>query len=421
MRRRLRVLALVVGALVAFASGLVQVEAYPRWGDPPYPDPGFFCPNGSPMDHMRLYLNDPNVSVNPEQNTFWGWHQNPGWDAWYGRWYGDFRGRYDDDSGWTYLMTVPYGQIGHWNFGSFGWHVHGHVTQYVAYYNTTFGGQCGWGAYGNGSPPPYMADVIGYPVVDIYVDAVPPFTPQPRVVAVSSSSVTFGWDPVADQGDGGGQGFWTAGLKSYTSSATVDGGAPQQGATTSAPRTITVGGLGPGDTACASVFATDQVGNSSPPGAACAKPLSPPPVPTFTLPASPIGANPAAAGLTGFESWFWLQPPPAPVTVSESANGYTYQVTAIPSATTWAFGDGGSVTLDGAAGYGLPYPQRSTVAWTYQAQSSGYTVSAIETYAVSWTAVVSGVTYGPYPLGTVAGPTSLLRYPVQQAQPELIG
>src|SRR5207302_10301721 len=186
--------------------------AYPRWGDPPYPDPPAFCPNGSPMDHASVKTSDPSVAGNPEQDTFWGWHANPGWDDWYGYWYGDFRGAYDDSSGWKHLMKVPYGQKGHWNFDVAGWHVHGHVAQYIAYYNTTFGGQCGLGTYGKLNPPPYMADVIGWPVTDIYVDAVPPYPPQPAVTAVTPSSVTFSWNPVADRGDGGGAGFWTAGM-----------------------------------------------------------------------------------------------------------------------------------------------------------------------------------------------------------------
>ena len=416
-----RVVAVVLGAITAISVTTIRADAYPRWGDPPYPDPPSFCPNGSPMDHVRLYLNDPSVAVNPEQNTFWGWHQDPGWDAWYGHWYGDFRGTYDDNSGWVYLMTVPYGQVGHWNFGSFGWQVHGHVTQYIAYYNTTFGGQCGMGAYGSSDPPPYMADVIGYPVVDIYVDAVPPYTPQPVVTAVSSTSVSFSWNPVADRGDGGGQGFWTAGMKSYTSWVTVNGGAQQQLSTTSSPRTITVSGLAAGDAACAFAYATDQVGNSSPAGSVCARPLTAPPLPQFSLPSSPIAANPSANGLAGFQSWFWLTSPPAPVTVSETASGYTYQVTATPASTAWTFGDGGVETIAGAAGYGQPYPQPSSVAWTYQAESPSYRVTATETYAVTWTATAAGVTYGPYPLGTVAGPQSTLPYPVEQAEPELIG
>ena len=36
----------------------------------------------------------------------------------------------------------------HWNFADNGWAVHGHAKQYIAYYNWTFGGQCGLGRYG---------------------------------------------------------------------------------------------------------------------------------------------------------------------------------------------------------------------------------------------------------------------------------
>jgi hypothetical protein len=420
--RPLRALALALAAAAALASSLVQVEAYPRWGDPPYPDPPYFCPNQSPMDHGRLITNDPMIATDPEWNTFWGTHPNPGWDNWYGHFYGDFRGVYDDDSGWQFLINVTYPNKGHWDLSRKGWAAHGHISQYIAYWNPTFGGQCGWGVYGStAGPPPYMADVYGYPVMDIYVDAVAPYTPQPAVTAVSVNSVSFSWNPVADRGDGGGRGFFMAGLKSYTSFVTVNGGPAQQLATTSSPRTITVSGLSATDTACVAVRATDAVGNSSQNGVACAKALSAPPVPAFSLPAQTIGANPSAAGLAGFESWFWLQPPPAAQTVTESANGYTYQVTATPATTSWTFGDGGATALGGSAGYGQQYPQHSSVAWTYQAQSPGYQVTAIETYAVTWKAIVGGVTYGPYPLGTVTGPMATISYPAQQAEPELVG
>ena len=420
--RLLRLLAVALAAAAALGAHLVQVEAYPRWGDPPYADPAYFCPNQSPMDHERITTNDPLIASDPEWDTFWGTHPNPGWDNWYGRFYGDFRGTYDDDSGWQFLVYVTYPNKAHWDLTRKGWAVHGHVTRYIAYWNPTFGGQCGWGTYGStAGPPPYMADVFGYPVADLYVDAVAPYTPQPAVTAVSPSSVSFSWNPVADRGDGGGQGFFMAGLRSYTSFAAVNGGPQQQLATTSTPRTITVSGLQASDTACVGVWATDAVGNSSQLGVACAKPLAAPPLPSFALPPPAIKANPAPSGLAGFESWFWLQPPPGTLSTTESANGYTYEVTATPATTAWTFGDGGSAALSGAAGYGQPYPQRSSVAWTYQAQSAGDQVTATETYTVTWTAVVAGVTYGPYPLGSVTGPPSVLAYPVEQAEPELVG
>lgn len=272
--------------------------------------------------------------------------------------------------------------------------------------------------------PPYMADVIGYPVVDIYEDAVPPWPPQPRVTAVTASSVSFTWDPVADRGDGGGRGYWAAGMAQspagYTAWATVNGGAPTQQGKTLAPRTITLSGLQPGDRACVSVYATDAVGNSGTTQTACGSPLAPPPMPSFDFPPTAVRANPEPSGLAGFESWFWLDPRPTAVSAHESANGYDYTITATPESTAWDFGDGGAQQLADPAGYGIAYPQPSTVSWTYQAQSPDYSVDAVETYAVTWTAAAGGVTYGPYPMGTVQGPPSSLDYPVRQAEPELL-
>ena len=269
-----------------------------------------------------------------------------------------------------------------------------------------------------------MADVIGYPVVDIYVDAVPPWPPQPRVTAVTTSSVSFAWDAVADRGDGAGRGYWAAGMAQspagYTSWATVNGGAPQQQGKTLSPRPITITGLKAGDRACVFVYATDAVGNSGTTQTICGSPVPPPPAATFTFAPTSIKANPAPRGLTGFESWFWLDPQPQTLTSSETANGYQYQITATPQSTDWTFGDGGQTRLGDPAGFGLAYPQRSTVTWTYEAQSAGYTVAAVETYAVTWTAQAGGASYGPYPEGTITGPAALLPYPVQQAEPELL-
>lgn len=420
-RAALRFAAGLAAAALALAAGTASVRAYPTWGAPPYPDAPYFCPNQSPMDYTTVVTNDPTVAGNPEQNTFWGWHPDPGYDDWYGHWYGDFRGTFDDDSGWVHLFRIPYGQQGYWNFSSFGWGVHGHVTQWIAYYNPTFGGQCGYGAYGAPAAPPYMADVIGWPVVDIYVDAVPPYPAQPRLTAVTTTSVSFTWDPVADRGDGGGQGYFAVGMGSYTSWLTVNGGAPQQRATTTSPRTLTASGLTSADQVCMHVVAADLLGNAAPEGVRCATPIPPPPMPAIAPPPGTVHANPAAPGLVGFPSWFWLDPQPQPDTVTESSGGYTYQVTAAPVATTWTFGDGGQLTLDGAAGYGYAYPAQSSVAWTYEAQSAGYAVSAVETYDVTWTVESGGTTYGPYPLGSLAGPPATLAYPVQQAQPELTG
>jgi hypothetical protein len=47
-------------------------------------------------------------------------------------------------------------------------------------------------------------------------------------------------------------------------------------------------------------------------------------------------------------------------------------------------------------------------------------VQAAIRYDVSWSAIVGGRAFGPYPLGSMDLPAHALIYPVEQAQPELV-
>jgi len=76
--------------------------------------------------------NDPLVASNPERYTFYGFHRNPGYDDWYGFFYGDFRGRPGDASGWVKLLHEDYPDHYQWNFADSGWAVHGHAKQYTS-------------------------------------------------------------------------------------------------------------------------------------------------------------------------------------------------------------------------------------------------------------------------------------------------
>jgi hypothetical protein len=365
---------------------------------------------------------DPDVATNPEANTFYGFHPNPGYDDWYGFFYGDFRGSPGDSSGWVKLLHEDYPHHYHWNFADNGWAVHGHAKEYIAYYNWTFGGQCGIGAYGSISPPPYMADQYGYPVVDIYVDSKPPFAPRPYLTDITATSMAFTWDPVADQGDGVGADYFASGTDHYVSWMTVDGSSAKlQLAATSSPRTVSMSGLGAHETACVHVEAVDRVTNATPDQVACAAPLSPPPMPSWPPLDAGVAANPSAPGLVGLASWMWLEPSPNPMTVDESYLGVRYTITASPTGVGWDFGDGSAASYPDASGFGEAYPQASTVTHVYQAHSqSGYLVRATVSYAISWTAMVNGRSFGPYPLGSVSLPAVPLAYPIQQAEPELI-
>jgi hypothetical protein len=399
------------------------VAASSAWGSAGYGDPPAWCTKFSDMWTATVVTNDPLVGTNPEQDTFYGFHPNPGYDDWYGYFYGDFRGTAGDSSGWVRLLHETYPHHYHWNYATNGWRVHGHVKQYIAYYNWTFGGKCGLGAYGNNGPPPYMADQYGYPVVDIYVDAVPPFDPRPYVKVVTPSSVAFTWDAVADRGDGAGRDYFVSGLDHYVSWLTVSDrpAAELQRASTSAPRTVSLAGMSPGETGCLHVEAVDRVQNSTADEVSCAAPLVPPPMPAWRAPDIAVMANPNGVGLVGLDTWFWLAPSPATLTVDETYLGSQYIVTATPIAARWDFGDGSTMPSSGSSGFGRAYPEQSSVTHTYEAHTqAGYSVRATIRCDVTWTSVAGGRRFGPYPLGSTDIPARTLVYPVEQAQPELI-
>jgi hypothetical protein len=415
-----RLIALPIGLILALSP--VRAAASSQWGSAGYGDPPGWCTNFSDMWVSTVVTNDPHVGTNPEENTFYGFHPNPGYDDWYGYFYGDFRGSPGDASGWVKLLHENYPDHYHWNFATNGWSVHGHAKEYIAYFNWTFGGQCGIGAYGNGSPPPYMADQYGYPVVDIYVDARPPFAPQPRVIDMSTTSVSFSWDPVSDQGDGAGKDYFASGMGHYSSWLTVGSSQNRlQPASSAGPRTLTQSDMRAGETACVHVIALDKLLNATGERVACAGPLEPPPMPEWSGLASKVVANPIAPGLVGLDSLLWLAPTPVATTVHKTDKGIDYAVTAVPTGAAWDFGDGGAASFPDASGFGRPYPEASAVTHVYQAHDqSGYHVKSTVTYLVSWTASIKGRTAGPYPLGTAAVDAQPLLYPVEQAQPELV-
>ena len=406
------------------ACALAVTLALAMWPAPAgaasYGDPPGWCTRFSDMWTQTVVTNDPLVGTNPERDTFYGFHPDPGYDDWYGYFYGDFRGRPGDSSGWVKLLHENYPDHYFWNFASNGWAVHGHVKQYIAYYNWTFGGQCGLGRYGSATPPAYMADQYGWPVVDIFVDSMPPYDPEPRVVAATASSVTFTWDPVADRGDGAGQDFFEAGMDHYVSWITVGPSATAlQAASTAAPRVVTQA-LAPGQVACLHVQAFDRLRNASAERVVCGQALLPPPMPSWVLDVQ-VQAAPPRSGLAGFRTWLWLNPGPRPLVVPETHLGVRYVVTATPDGAGWDFGDGVAAKLHDGAGFGRAYPAQSSVTHVFESDDrAGYEIHATVRYEVTYTALIGGAELGPYPLGTVDLPAAPLTYPVQQAQPELV-
>jgi len=403
----------------ALAAAVLAMWPAPA-GAAGYGDPPGWCTRYSDMWTSTVVTNDPLVGTNPERNTFYGFHPDPGYDDWYGYFYGDFRGRPGDSSGWVKLLHENYPDHYFWNFATNGWAVHGHVKQYIAYYNWTFGGQCGIGSYRSLAPPPFMADQYGWPVVDIYVDSVPPYDPQPRVAAATAYSVTFTWDPVADRGDGAGPDFFEAGMDHYTSWITTgSSSALLQLASTTSPRLLTQA-LASNQTACLHVQAFDRLRNASAERVVCGQALLPPPMPAWSA-AMQVAAAPSRAGLAGFATWFWLAPAPQPLTVAETYAGLRYAVTAMPVGAKWDFGDGGQADFSNGGGFGLAYPAPSAVRHVFETDDqAGYQVGATVRYDVTYTALIGGTSFGPNPLGSIDLPAFPLTYPVQQAQPELV-
>jgi hypothetical protein len=89
-------------------------------------------------------------------------------------------------------------------------------------------------------------------------------------------------------------------------------------------------------------------------------------------PAVGIGVNPAARGLVGLDSWFWIDGFDGTVTAPPiSAFGVTIEVRMSSGAVTWDFGDGTVVDGD----LGRPYPQESTVRHVHQHDGT-FTINA---------------------------------------------
>ncbi|HEX4865994.1 MAG TPA: hypothetical protein VFV32_00050, partial [Acidimicrobiales bacterium] len=90
------------------------------------------------------------------------------------------------------------------------------------------------------------------------------------------------------------------------------------------------------------------------------------------VPAVSIGANPAAKGLVGLRSWFWIEGFGGTVTAPPiSAFGMTIDVRMSTGSVTWDFGDGTVEPGD----LGRAYPEESTVQHVHQ-RAGTYTIRA---------------------------------------------
>ena len=125
-----------------------------------------------------------------------------------------------------------------------------------------------------------------------------------------------------------------------------------------------------------------------------------------------LSMAPSRVGLTGLESYFWLDEAPAPIRATATAGSQTVTAIAYPVRYTWDFGDGNTYST---AGTGRPWTRRrpGNISNLYRV-SDRYKVTVEVLWRASWS------TGGPWQhLGyfTNSGST---RYPVRQIVPILV-
>jgi hypothetical protein len=146
-----------------------------------------------------------------------------------------------------------------------------------------------------------------------------------------------------------------------------------------------------------------------------------------------IETSPARTGLTGADSWFWLDPAPQRQTLSVSLAGERVSVVADPTV-GWRFGDGAS--LDG--GPGVPYQPGTApvdaIRHVYQARClpgdqghdpyvlsscgrDGYRVGAVVIWRISFSAAGPIAESGTLPVRTTENSAS---YPVSESRAFLV-
>jgi hypothetical protein len=147
-----------------------------------------------------------------------------------------------------------------------------------------------------------------------------------------------------------------------------------------------------------------------------------------------VHTSPRSTGLTGTDSWFWLDPSPKTEELSVVLAGETVAVTAEPTAVEWHFGDG----LVLVAGPGRPYragpPPADAVVHSYETRclpgdqgrnpyvlgscgSTGYEVEAVVAWRISYSASGPVDASGTLPTRTTA---TSIAYPVSEARGFLV-
>ncbi len=146
-----------------------------------------------------------------------------------------------------------------------------------------------------------------------------------------------------------------------------------------------------------------------------------------------IKTSPTSEGLTGAQSWFWLDPAPRRQSLSISLAGETVNVVADPTV-TWRFGDGAA--QDGGPGvpYGADAASSDAITHVYDTRclpgdqghdpyvlascgQSGYSVDALVVWRITYSAAGPVAGSGALPVRTTETSSS---YPVGESRAFLV-
>lgn len=150
------------------------------------------------------------------------------------------------------------------------------------------------------------------------------------------------------------------------------------------------------------------------------------------LTAGRIAASPppAAAGLTGEASWFWLAPPPSSRQLSVTLSGQRVLVVAAPDSVSWRFGDGVTISAGAGVAYRPGAAPAAAVRHRYETRclagdrgrqmrlpsgcrAHGYQVEATVHWRIHYTASGRVSASGSLPARLT---TATLAYPVSEAR-----
>lgn len=147
-----------------------------------------------------------------------------------------------------------------------------------------------------------------------------------------------------------------------------------------------------------------------------------------------IHISPTVTGLTGTDSWFWLDPAPEVEEVTVSIAGETVTVTAEPGVIDWHFGDEAKVSGGAGRPYRIGARREGTIVHTYQTRclpgdqgrnpfvlascgSAGYRVEAVVAWRISYVATGPVEASGTLPTRSTA---TGIAYSVSEARSFLV-